>query len=118
VSIPEEEVSDHIGSVFDRDVTSDGSSVLNEGAIKSRERPEFFAQVPEVEGLSEVGTKLTMDLRGLVAVLSVTLLIAKDLGVRRSASSVDLLVKHGLFTELLEFRPEEVEAGATSPELI
>nr|DAW08788.1 MAG TPA: hypothetical protein [Microviridae sp.] len=75
-----------------------------------------ITKMPNVQGLSISGAHLTGNSIGLIPIISPGFLITKDLIILGSTLGIDLLVQHGLFTNVRQDRPVIIKATLTAPE--
>nr|DAF72177.1 MAG TPA: hypothetical protein [Microviridae sp.] len=91
---------------------------------KHRQSGIIIGQMPNIKGLSVLRTHLTGNTRGLIAVISPRFLIAENLIIddvtgrilHSRALRKNLLVLHGLLTDIRKNRPIVIKAILTRPE--
>ena len=99
------------------DNTIDVSLILTDPGIRQlRKLGIIVAKMPNVQRLSISGAHLTGNTIRLVPIISPGFLITKDLIILGSTLGIDLLVQHGLFTNVRQDRPVIIKATLTAPE--
>ena len=112
-------ISKQLISVLIRDSndTIDVSLIFTDPGIRQLGKLGIIiAKMPNVQRLSISGTHLTGNTIRLVPIISPSFLIAKDLIILGSTLGIDLLVQHGLFTNVRQNRPVIIKATLTAPE--
>ena len=91
---------------------------------KHRQRRIIISQMPNIKRLRVLGTHLTSYTRGLITVISPRFLITENLVINDSTGRIlnaralgkNLLVLHGLLTDVRKNRPVVIKAILTRPE--
>ena len=82
--------------------------VLNEGSTQRWQRAKILRKMPSMKRASGIRPEQTRNLTRLIAILSPSLLIAKDITISSTTSStltINLLIVNSLFTKMRQSGP-------------
>ena len=116
VNIAEKLVSEIVRN--SEDTVDSGGVLVNPGIRQSGHLRIIISQVPNIQGLGVARTHFTRNSGRLIAVISPSFLIAKNLIVLSIALSVNFLIQHSLLTDIGELRPVIVKHGLTGPKTL